>query len=175
MKIFDAAAVNGTPLDPQRVQRRTVWVLSSAQLLSGVGSGASLPVGSLLAVQPSGSTAWAGSVTTVMTLESTLPDRPLDRPNGHIQVRGVDGTGQRQYLYHSRCRELKDREKFECVLASASGWTGGTTSRDRRGPHFTAKDLRTWPGTVTAAGAGWPWAVRRLRRDVRPRAQDSPT
>ncbi|HSN36566.1 MAG TPA: hypothetical protein VLT34_09475, partial [Arthrobacter sp.] len=72
MKIFDAAAVNGTALDPQRVQRRNVWVLSSAQLLSGGGTGASLSVGSLLAVQLSGSTAWAGSVTTVMTLEGTL-------------------------------------------------------------------------------------------------------
>ena len=77
MKIFDTAAANGTALDPQRVQRRTVWVLSSAQLLSGVGSGASLSVGSLLAVQLSGSNAWAGSVTTIMTLGAAAAALPL--------------------------------------------------------------------------------------------------
>lgn len=77
MKIFDTAAANGTALDPQRVQRRAVWVLSSAQLLSGVGSGASLSVGSLLAVQLSGSNAWAGSVTTIMTLGAAAAALPL--------------------------------------------------------------------------------------------------
>ncbi|MHA7221937.1 MFS transporter [Arthrobacter sp. RHLT1-20] len=77
MKIFDATAVTGTALDPQRVQRRTVWVLSTAQLLSGVGSGASLSVGSLLAVQLSGSNAWAGSVTTTMTLGAAAAALPL--------------------------------------------------------------------------------------------------
>ena len=77
MKIFDTAAVNGTALDPQRVQRRTVWVLSTAQLLSGVGSGASLSVGSLLAVQLSGSNTWAGSVSTIMTLGAAAAALPL--------------------------------------------------------------------------------------------------
>ena len=77
MKIFDTAAANGTALDPQRVQRRTVWVLSTAQLLSGMGSGASLSVGSLLAVQLSGSNAWAGSVTTTMTLGAAAAALPL--------------------------------------------------------------------------------------------------
>ena len=69
--------MNGTALDPQRVQRRTVWVLSTAQLLSGIGSGASLSVGSLLAVQLSGSNAWAGSVTTIMTLGAAATALPL--------------------------------------------------------------------------------------------------
>ena len=69
--------MNSTALDPQRVQRRTVWVLSSAQLLSGIGNGASLSVGSLLAVQLSGSNAWAGSVTTTMTLGAAAAALPL--------------------------------------------------------------------------------------------------
>jgi MFS family permease len=76
VKIYDTAVI-GTALDPQRVQRRTVWVLSAAQLLSGVGSGASLSVGSLLAVQLSGSNAWAGSVTTTMTLGAATAALPL--------------------------------------------------------------------------------------------------
>lgn len=37
-------------------------------------------------------------------------------PNGHIQATGVDGAGRRQYIYHPRWRELKDREKFDRVL-----------------------------------------------------------
>ena len=77
MKIFHAPAATRTALDTQRVQRRTVLVLSAAQLLSGVGSGASLSVGSLLAVQLSGSSAWAGSVTTIMTLGAAAAALPL--------------------------------------------------------------------------------------------------
>jgi len=38
------------------------------------------------------------------------------RPNGHIQATGVDDAGRRQYIYHPRWRELKDREKFDRVL-----------------------------------------------------------
>ncbi|MCJ8504547.1 DNA topoisomerase IB [Kocuria flava] len=37
-------------------------------------------------------------------------------PNGHIQATGIDDAGRRQYLYHPRWRELKDREKFDRVL-----------------------------------------------------------
>ncbi|PJI51354.1 MFS transporter, partial [Methylobacterium radiotolerans] len=37
------------------MQRRTVGVLASAQLLSGLGNGATLAIGSLLAVQYGGS------------------------------------------------------------------------------------------------------------------------
>lgn len=52
-------------------------MLSAAQLLSGIGNGASLSVGSLLAVQLSGSNAWAGSVTTTMTLGAAAAALPL--------------------------------------------------------------------------------------------------
>ncbi len=37
-------------------------------------------------------------------------------PNGHIQAVGVDAAGRKQYRYHDRWREAKDREKFEEVL-----------------------------------------------------------
>ncbi|WOH16797.1 MFS transporter [Paenarthrobacter sp. GOM3] len=68
-----------TALDPQRVQRRSVFLLSSAQLLSGVGNGATLSIGSLLAVDLSGSEAWAGSITTVLTLSAAIAALPLAR------------------------------------------------------------------------------------------------
>lgn len=70
---------SSTALDPQRVQRRSVFLLSSAQLLSGVGNGATLSIGSLLAVDLSGSEAWAGSITTVLTLAAAVSALPLAR------------------------------------------------------------------------------------------------
>lgn len=52
----------------RNVQRRTLRLLAIAQIFSGIGVGAVVSTGSLLAVQLSGSEAWAGSVTTTMTL-----------------------------------------------------------------------------------------------------------
>jgi DNA topoisomerase-1 len=40
-------------------------------------------------------------------------------PNGHIQATGVDAAGRRQYLYHPKWREQKDRAKFERMLELA--------------------------------------------------------
>jgi DNA topoisomerase-1 len=34
-------------------------------------------------------------------------------PLGHLQATGVDGAGRKQYLYHQRWREMRDREKFQ--------------------------------------------------------------
>jgi len=33
-------------------------------------------------------------------------------PNGHIQATGIDAAGRKQYLYHPKWREDRDREKF---------------------------------------------------------------
>ncbi|MDR6505639.1 MFS transporter [Arthrobacter oryzae] len=65
------------PLQRHAVQRRTVVFLGSAQLLSGIGTGATVSIGSLLAVDLAGSSAWAGSVATVMTLAAALSALPL--------------------------------------------------------------------------------------------------
>lgn len=61
------------------MQRKVLSVLSAAQIFSGIGSGAVISVGSLLAVKLSGSESWGGSVTTVMTLGSALAAMPLAR------------------------------------------------------------------------------------------------
>ncbi|HEV2772600.1 MAG TPA: hypothetical protein VGV57_07220 [Thermoleophilaceae bacterium] len=37
-------------------------------------------------------------------------------PGGHIQATGVDARGRRQYLYHQKWRERRDREKFDGML-----------------------------------------------------------
>lgn len=63
----------------RRVQRRTLLLLSLAQVFSGVGTGAVVSTGSLLAVELSGSEAWAGSVTTTMTLGAAVASALLMR------------------------------------------------------------------------------------------------
>lgn len=63
--------------DQRQVQRRTVALLGSAQLLSGIGTGATVSIGSLLAVDLTGSESWAGSVATMMTLAAALAALPL--------------------------------------------------------------------------------------------------
>jgi DNA topoisomerase I len=40
-------------------------------------------------------------------------------PVGHLQATGVDAAGRRQYLYHARWREHRDREKFDRMLRFA--------------------------------------------------------
>jgi DNA topoisomerase I len=40
-------------------------------------------------------------------------------PNGHIQAVGTDARGRKQYRYHDRWRERRDREKFDEMLRFA--------------------------------------------------------
>ncbi|TQJ36382.1 MFS transporter [Arthrobacter sp. SLBN-122] len=63
--------------DVRHVQRRTVVLLSVAQVFSGLGTGSTVSIGSILAVELSGSSAWAGSVATVMTLGASAAALPL--------------------------------------------------------------------------------------------------
>src|ERR1700759_127669 len=40
-------------------------------------------------------------------------------PLGHLQATGVDAAGRKQYLYHARWREMRDREKFDHMVRFA--------------------------------------------------------
>ena len=40
--------------------------------------------------------------------------------NGHIQATGIDDAGRKQYLYHQKWREHRDREKFDEMLDFAA-------------------------------------------------------
>jgi DNA topoisomerase-1 len=40
-------------------------------------------------------------------------------PRGHLQATGIDAAGRKQYLYHERWREQRDRQKFERMLEFA--------------------------------------------------------
>ncbi|MCR2762639.1 DNA topoisomerase IB [Microbacterium sp. zg.B48] len=56
-------------------------------------------------------------------------------PNAHIQAVGVDDAGRRQYLYHPRWRERRDRRKFSRALELAAALPrarGRVTSALRR-------------------------------------------
>ena len=55
-------------------------------------------------------------------------------PLGHLQATGIDAAGRKQYLYHERWREQRDRKKFEKMLRFATALPGM-----RRG---VAADLR---------------------------------
>jgi MFS family permease len=61
----------------RQVQRRIVVLLSAAQVFGGLGTGSTVSIGSILAVELSGSSAWAGSVATVMTLGAAAAALPL--------------------------------------------------------------------------------------------------
>ncbi len=40
-------------------------------------------------------------------------------PHGHLQATGTDAAGRKQYLYHARWRERRDRQKFDRALQFA--------------------------------------------------------
>ena len=61
------------------LRRRTIALLSTAQILSGLAAGSVVSVGSLMAVKLAGSDAWAGSVTTASTLGAALSSLALAR------------------------------------------------------------------------------------------------
>ncbi|GAB3499219.1 MFS transporter [Nocardiopsis coralliicola] len=63
--------------DLARAQRRTLAVLSGAQVVGGIGVGAALSMGGLIAEDLSGSQAWAGMATTTITLGAALFSLPL--------------------------------------------------------------------------------------------------
>lgn len=64
---------------PGGVQARTVRVLVVGQILAGLGQGATLSIGAVLAVAVSGSEAWAGAGATLTTLGSAAAAIPLAR------------------------------------------------------------------------------------------------
>lgn len=62
-----------------KIQQRTVRVLTSGQVLSGFGLGSTLSIGALLAQEISGSAAWSGAAATFSTLGAATWAIPLSR------------------------------------------------------------------------------------------------
>ena len=67
-------------------------------------------------------------------------------PNGHLQATGIDAAGRKQYLYHPRWREHRDRLKFQHMME-----LGAILPRARR---RIAKDLEADGLTRTRVLAG---------------------
>ncbi|TFC99050.1 MFS transporter [Cryobacterium sandaracinum] len=67
------------PADHTPLQRTVVRVLIAGQILGGIGMGATLSLGALLAAQLSGSSAWSGMAATMSTLGAALAAVPLAR------------------------------------------------------------------------------------------------
>lgn len=65
--------------DVQAIQRRAVRVLIGGQILGGIGLGATVSVGALLAAAVAGSPAWSGMAATMSTLGAALLAVPLAR------------------------------------------------------------------------------------------------
>jgi MFS family permease len=65
--------------DPSAAQRRIVPVLAMAQVAGGIGIGAAVSVGALLALDLSGSAAWSGIASTCTTLGAASAAVPLAR------------------------------------------------------------------------------------------------
>jgi len=61
------------------LQRKVVGVLVAGQILGGIGMGATLSLGALLAAQLSGSSSWSGMAATMSTLGAALVAVPLAR------------------------------------------------------------------------------------------------
>ncbi|TQL47591.1 putative MFS family arabinose efflux permease [Homoserinimonas aerilata] len=79
--------------DLQKLQRSTVWVLASAQVVGGLGIGATVSVGALLAASVSGSDAWSGMAATMSTLGAAVLALPLARFAASRGRRAALGTG----------------------------------------------------------------------------------
>ena len=63
----------------ERVQRKTIRVLTAGQVLSGFGLGSTLSIGALLAKELSGTAAWSGAAATFSTLGAATWAIPLAR------------------------------------------------------------------------------------------------
>ena len=64
-------------LDPTRFRLKVRTVLITGQMLAGLGMGATLSVGALLATDLSGSAGWSGMAATLATLGAALAAMPL--------------------------------------------------------------------------------------------------
>jgi MFS family permease len=72
-------------IETEPIQKRVIRALVLAQILGGIGLGATVSVGALLASDVSGSPAWSGMAATMSTLGAALIAVPLARA---AQARG---------------------------------------------------------------------------------------
>jgi len=76
-------------------------------------------------------------------------------PNGHIQAVGTDARGRKQYRYHDRWREHRDREKFDRMLDFARALPKLRATADRRLRHREPTRERVLAGAVRLLDRGF--------------------
>jgi DNA topoisomerase IB len=76
-------------------------------------------------------------------------------PTGHIQAIGTDARGRKQYRYHDRWREHRDREKFERMLDFARALPELRATADRRLRGTEASRERVLSGAVRLLDRGF--------------------
>lgn len=77
----------------RRIQGRTLAVLVVCQVVGGLGIGVALTVGSLVAADLSGSSAWGGAASTMITLGSAASAVPLARRAARVGRRPALALG----------------------------------------------------------------------------------
>ena len=85
--------MSALPVDTARVQARTLRALVAGQVLGGLGIGATLSIGAILAAHVSGSDEFAGAAATLSTLGAAAAAIPLARLTGRLGRRVSLTTG----------------------------------------------------------------------------------
>jgi MFS family permease len=144
-----------------RLQRRTVRVLAAAQVLSGLGTGAAIAVGALLAENLSGSRALSGIATTATVLGAALTAIPLARLARSAGRRPALATGWLIGTVGGLLVLLASYERWFWLFpvgavlfgaATASGLQSRFAATDLAAPATRARDLSLviWATTVGA-------------------------
>lgn len=133
------------------IQRRTVRVLAAAQVLGGVGVGAGVAVGGLVAEDVSGSTALAGLAQTATVLGAAVAALPMARL---MSVRGRRPglvSGYVSAVLGSVLTVLgADRDSFSLVLVGLVLLGSGTATNLQS--RYAATDLATPAHRARALG-----------------------
>ena len=158
---FDPMTLPQAPVMHTALQKRVVRVLIAGQILGGIGMGATLSLGALLAAQLSGSSAWSGMAATMSTLGAAIVAIPLARL---AQARGrrvslatgslAAGTGAILAITSVSV------DSFALLLlslmllgaGSATNLQARFAATDLATPHFRARDLSivVWSTTIGA-------------------------
>lgn len=143
------------------VQRKTIWVLSTAQVLSGIAIAGAVPVGALIAGSIADSEAAAGLAQTCTIIGSALIALPLARialsRGRRVALTtgfGIGVLGAVIIIYAAVLRNLA-LVYVGCVVfgvASAAGYQARYTATDLASESHRARALSwvVWAGTIGA-------------------------
>jgi MFS family permease len=162
------AALNADPRT-RAVQRRVVVSLSLAQLFSGLGHGAGLAIGSLLAVELTGSQALAGTSTMAISLAAALAALPLAGAAARSGRRRALVTGLLLALLGSALMALAPVTGSFAVLLAGSALLGvGNAANlqarfaavDLAVPQHRGRDLAFVVWSITVGAVAGPNLIR---------------